>query len=87
MNDPLHNHPARIDDVYMFVTTDAQGNEGIPTYLSDGIFYPLVAGDPARLVLIQEKAEIIASLSGQTLCLYKFSSRELLDTVTPPQHA
>jgi hypothetical protein len=39
----------RIDEIFAFVVVDADGNEGIPSFLAGGTAYPLVGADDARM--------------------------------------
>lgn len=81
--EPFLNDIDRIDDIYAFIATDAAGNEGLPAFVADGVAYPLVAADVKRLHCLYPMAKHIADESGQTLRLYRFRGRELLDTISP----
>lgn len=83
MDHPFLNDIQSIGDLYAFIATDAAGNEGLPAFIADGVAYPLVAADFARVHCLRPMAQRIANESGQTLRLFRFHGRDLLDTISP----
>ena len=73
----------QIEELYVVVGKDSNGNEGIAIGLSDtGQAEPLLGGR-RRVPRILELAQVLANESGQELHLVKFSQRGTLETVTP----
>lgn len=66
----------RIDKVWLYVSRDAQGNEGVcAAMLPGGMFAPLIAADAERLAGITPIAEAIAARTGKTIHLLEFTTR------------
>jgi hypothetical protein len=76
---------AEIDELYVVVGRDSQGNEGVAIGLADtGQAEPLLGGR-RRVARILELAKILADESGQELNLVKFTKRGTLQTITPQE--
>jgi len=85
------NHLLRIDAVYLFISTDDQGEGLCAAPIPDGLgpmpggvgLMPLVAADPARLSALKPIAQQLSNLTGKTIRLIKLSRRDELDLITP----
>jgi hypothetical protein len=81
----IHDAPKtllRIDEVFVFVASDADG-EGVPAF-SDGEFVmPLVCADKARVDSLRAMARKLARESGNKITLCRFSVREELEVIEP----
>lgn len=78
----------RIDKVFMFVSVDKDGNEGVcaaPLW-PGGDPIPMIAADEARLKNLIPLAEQLSKLTGMTIRLIRLHTREELRTFTPTQH-
>jgi hypothetical protein len=79
------NHPKtlqRIDEVFVFVASDADG-EGVPAFLSGDVMLPLVCADKARVDSLRGMAKKLARESGNKITLCRFSVREELEVIEP----
>jgi dihydroorotase-like cyclic amidohydrolase len=79
------NHPKtlqRIDEVFVFVASDADG-EGVAAFFDGEHGLPLIAADKARVDSLREIAKEIARQSGNKITLCRFSVREELEVIEP----
>ena len=78
----------RIDEMFVFVAED-DDSEGITAFVhpQTGMAFPLVAADAERVDSMRPIAQNIASMSGKSIKLIKFSVREELETLEPQEHA
>lgn len=78
------NQQLRIDEVWLFVSTDETG-EGICAgpLMGPGSLVPLIAADEARLNSLIPVAQQIAKQSGKSIKLIKMSQRTELMTIGP----
>lgn len=79
------NHLLRIDAVWMFISVDEAGNEGVCAGPMPGLPgpIPLIAADEARLVSLIPMAEELARLSKMRIRLIKLSMRTELLVIGP----
>jgi hypothetical protein len=87
MTTVLHSPPndiLRIDEIWAFVSCDETG-EGIcaAPLLGPGSVVPLIAADKARLKSIMSVAQQLATASGKTVKLVKFTVREEVEEIAP----
>ena len=74
----------RIDSIWAFIAEDTgPDDEGVTGFLQGDTMLPLIAADAARLDSLRAMAQHIATKTGQTLHLVKFTNREAVETVTP----
>ncbi len=73
----------RIDEIFAFVATDDDGNEGVAAQLIDGSWFPLLGADMERVNSCREIAQGIADASGKPLTLVLFGSRSDVETIEP----
>jgi hypothetical protein len=72
----------RIDELYAFITSDADG-EGLPAFSHNGFMLPMVCADKARVDALRAKAKEIAAKSGNKITLCRFSVREEIEVIEP----
>lgn len=74
----------RIDRIWMYVSRDEHGNEGVCAgpLMGPGSFVPLIAADQARLAQLTPMAEVIATMTGKQVVLIEFTARTELRTIT-----
>lgn len=86
MDDPFKLHLDEITTLYAFIARDKDGNEGVAAFFPPGgdIAMPLVGADLARIELLMPIANLLATVSGQTLHLYHFTQRDLIASICPP---
>jgi hypothetical protein len=79
------NELLHIDDLWLFVSIDDKGNEGVcaAPLAGPGSLVPLVAADEARLKSLLPVARQIARGSGKTVKLIKFSTRSEIMAIAP----
>jgi hypothetical protein len=70
----------RIDEVFVFVASDADG-EGVAAALAGDVFLPLVCADRARVDAVRGLAKRIARESGNKITLCRFSVREDVEVI------
>jgi hypothetical protein len=71
--------PFIITEVYAFIATGADGEEGIPAFLApNGTMMPLVCADKARVQSLWAVAQTLARVSGKKIKLVRFHQMELL---------
>jgi hypothetical protein len=75
----------RIDEIWAFIAVDDDGNEGIcAAPLQRGMLsVPLIAADAARLTSVMPIAQQMADMFGRDVRLVKFSTRDVIKTLTP----
>lgn len=76
MKGPQINTLPRIDSVWMAVSVDDDGSEGVCAVFHNGMWMPLLAADEARLEAIIEEAKLIAAAQGRLIRIIKLHSRE-----------
>jgi hypothetical protein len=71
----------RIDEVFVFIAKDKDG-EGVPAFtLPGGMMLPMVCADKARVDSLREMARTIARNTGNKITLCRFSVREELEVI------
>lgn len=79
------NHPKtiqRIDEVFVFVTSDKDG-EGVPAFFDGTMMLPMVCADKARVDSLRSMAKQMARESGNKITLCRFSVREEIEVIEP----
>jgi hypothetical protein len=79
------NELLRIDRIWLFISVDDDGNEGVcaASLAGPGSLIPLIAADEERLESLRGVATEIAVLSGKTVRLLKFTVREEVEVIAP----
>jgi AMMECR1 domain-containing protein len=74
--------PKRITEIWAWVVTHENGDEGIPAAsgIMEGIFLPLLGADEARVRSLEQLARAMAKAAGLPLKLMRFTQGE---EVTP----
>ena len=72
----------KIEVMYAFIATEECG-EGICAAQTSIGWMPLVGADMARVDSLRKLAQQIATKTGRTIRLCKFSVREELESITP----
>jgi hypothetical protein len=71
-------------EVYVFITNDPQGNEGVVAVINpNGQMQPLISFDGADMEPMTNAAQQIADETKQDIKLIKFDNREELNTIEP----
>lgn len=70
------NNLIRIDSVWMAVSVDEDGMEGVCAVHMNGGWMPLLAADEARLPFVLAKAQEIATARQQRIKIVRLNSRE-----------
>lgn len=77
MPGPQLNTLRRIDSVWMAVSVDDDGTEGVCAFLGPtGIWTPLLAADEERLPFIREQAAFIAKRDKRLVRIVRLTTRE-----------
>lgn len=73
--------PLKIDEIFAFITTDDQGNEGICGFLSNLGWIPMVGADQAAIDKLKPMAKKITQETGKQIEICRFSKRESVETL------
>ena len=73
-----------IRELYAFIADDQLG-EGVTSFQSGDIHWPMVAADKDRVDSLRKMAQIIANQFGKEIKLVRFTAREELETITPKE--
>jgi hypothetical protein len=76
MKSPQINILPRINQVWMAVSVDDDGSEGVCAIRTDNGWLPLVAADEKRLEFIIEQARFLAEAQRRIIRVVKMCSRE-----------
>ncbi|MCK1670368.1 hypothetical protein [Bradyrhizobium sp. 150] len=82
----LHSPPntqLRIDEVYMFISIDETGEGVCGAQITPQLVMPLIAADKTRLDAMMTYAQHIASSTGKTIKLLKFTARHEVMDIAP----
>jgi dihydroorotase-like cyclic amidohydrolase len=71
----------RIDAVWMAISVDENGNEGVCAAEINGMWMPLVAADEARLEQIIATARRIAQVTKRQIKIIKLTTREEIEVI------
>lgn len=72
----------RIDEVFLFVSEDRAGDEGVCGFISpEGLAIPMVCGDRARVESLREIAKDLKMRSGMKIKLLKYSTRTFVEEI------
>lgn len=76
------NHLLRIDQVWMAISVDGDGNEGVCAFYDERTsgWMPLIAADEARLADINRMAAALAVQRSQLIRIVKMTTREEVDS-------
>ena len=74
--------PQKIDEIYAWVATEADGGEGIPAITMSGVAYPLVGADLDRMEAYRPYAQFLSD-SGIPVRLVKASVLETVEVLEP----
>lgn len=78
------NYLAQIDEIWAILSTDLNGEGVVAAPIVPGqLSVPLIAADSARLTNILPLARMIATASGQSMRLVKFSTRTVIEEIEP----
>lgn len=78
---PQLNSLRNIDSVWMALSVDDDGTEGVCAVLVGGMMMPLLAADEARLPFIIREASQIAAAQQRLVRIVKLTSREEVQTI------
>lgn len=73
--------PKIIEEMFCFIATEENGDEGIPAFGGNGMFYPMVGADLERVEQLKPIAAQIAKVSNKKIRVVKFTSKEELGSV------
>jgi hypothetical protein len=66
----------RVDEIFAFVSEDADGDEGICAFVGEGgMWMPMVCADMARVDSLRPMAKAIRQKTGMKIKLVRFSKR------------
>jgi hypothetical protein len=74
----------KIERLYAWIATDAEGQDGVPAVMGSGVALPLVGADKARIESFRPEAEDLAHNAGFRVRLVEFTQMVVLETLTPP---
>lgn len=72
----------KIDTIYAFIVLDEDGTEGIPAALGpNGMLFPLVGADLARVASLRKFVETDPMLRGKRITLAHFTNRTDVEVI------
>lgn len=72
----------KIDEMYAFIATEDDGQEGICAFQSQpGVWLPMVGADLKRVDSLRPMAKAIAKATGKRIEVCKFTNREHLEMI------
>lgn len=80
LNLPGNNDP--VECIWVFVSVDEHGHEGICGAQIGDQHFPMITSTRSLLEKMRVTAKKIAKMSGKPIRLYRFTNRELVETIT-----
>ena len=74
--------PLTIENCWLAVSVDEEGDEGVCAALIGHAWMPLMAADRARLPFVLDAAQKIADETGQTIKIIRLTERSEIKTIT-----
>lgn len=71
----------RINQMFAFVLVDEDGTEGVPAVQVEGVWFPLMGADMARVDSLKRLALQEPSFRGKRLTIVRFGHRETIGTI------
>ena len=71
----------RINQLFAFTFIDADGTEGVPALLVDGVWLPLMGADMARVDSLKRLVEVDPMFRGKKMTICRFGDREVIGTI------
>lgn len=71
-----------IDQIFAFVSVDAEGKEGICGMPLNGANWAMVTSKPETVELMRKAAREISKRTGKPVRLMRFTQREIVETIT-----
>jgi len=72
----------RVDEIFAFVSEDADGDEGICAFVGEGgMWMPMVCADMARVDSLRPMAKAIRQKTGMKIKLVRFSKRSFVEEI------
>lgn len=81
MSGPQINTLVRIESVWMAVSVDDDGTEGVCATMIGGRWMPLIAADETRLAFIREAAAMIAANQQRLVRVIRLNTREEVEVI------
>ena len=69
----------RIDDVWMAISIDDDGTEGVCAVQVNGTWYPLIAADEKRLPFVLDNAKAIAKRDHRLVEVIRLTTRKSVE--------
>lgn len=79
--DPGNNY--KISEIFAFISTDNDGNEGVCGYSTKAGMLPMIGADMARIETLRPMAKALAGMTKKKIQLIKFKVREDLEVIEP----
>jgi len=74
--------PVTIENCWMAVSVEANGDEGVCAIMVGNTWMPLIAADRARLSFVEEQAQMLADqLPTKTFKIIRLTDRNVIRTV------
>jgi|SRR6266849_5113092 len=85
---PIHNPPNKlhIDEIFMFISVDDDGNEGVCAFQTASGMMPMIGADLDRIESLRPIAKQLAGIqeyTGKKIRLVKFKVREEMEIIEP----
>ncbi len=63
------------------MVVDTDGTEGVPAILEDGVWFPLMGADMARVESLRQLVEHDPAFAGMKIAIQRFGHRETIGTI------
>lgn len=71
----------KMDELYVVLSQDTNGNEGIVSAITEMGAMPMVFGHERLLAPLREQLKIMSKDTGKTLIIAKFKKSEIIETI------
>jgi len=83
MSDKMNTPGYRIRELWVFVSIDADGDEGMCAFMSETGWMPMIAADMKRVDSLRPIAQAICNESGSTVEVRHLTQIETVETISP----
>lgn len=71
----------RINQLFAFVIVDDDGTEGVPAFMWDNVWVPMMGADMTRVNELKRIVETEPMFSGHRVTIHRFGDRETIGTI------
>lgn len=75
--------PLTIENCWLAVSVDDNGDEGVCAVMVGGTWMPLLAADRKRVTFIEEQAQLLADMQDKKIKIIRLTERSEIRTIRP----